>query len=164
MAQGHVKFSNDSISDSTPAFNQNTDAVTVTVSVGHGTLTPVSFGSRLSIVGGLDGSNGTLEFTGLIGDVNQVMRSGAIYTPTTGGPDTITITVTDGHGGTATQSTQFNPQAPAIDGELTDGQYEIFVVDRAGGTAGLVVEDTSLTGPDSARCSQRALSVSPTRT
>ena len=41
------------------------------------------------------------------------------------------------------------PQAPAIDGELTDGQYEIFVVDRAGGTAGLVVEDSSLTAPNS---------------
>ena len=82
---------------------------------------------------------------GLIGDVNQVMRSGAIYAATSSGPDTITVTVTDGHGGNATQSTQFNPLAPAIDGELTDGQYEIFVVDRAGGTAGLVIEDASLT-------------------
>jgi VCBS repeat-containing protein len=147
LAQGQVKFSNDSISDSTPGFNQNTDALTVTVSVGHGTLTPVSFGSGLSIVGGLDGSNGTLEFTGLIRDVKQALQSGAIYAATSAGPDTITVTVTDGHGGNATQSTQFNPLAPAIDGQLTDGQYEIFVVDRSGGTAGLVVEDTSLTGP-----------------
>jgi VCBS repeat-containing protein len=149
LAQGQVKFFNDSISDSTPGFNPNSDAVTVTVSVGHGTITPVSFGNGLSIVGGLNGSNGTLEFTGLIGAVKQVMQSGAIYAATSGGPDTITVTVADGHGGTATQSTQFNPLAPAIDGGLVDGQYEIFVVDRAGGTAGLVVEDSSLTAPNS---------------
>ena len=149
VAQGQVKFSNDSISDSTPGFNPNSDAVTVTVSVGHGTITPVSFGNGLSIVGGLNGSNGTLEFTGLIGAVKQVMQSGAIYAATSGGPDTITVTVADGHGGSATQSTQFNPQAPAIDGGLVDGQYEIFVVDRAGGAAGLVIEDSSLTTPNS---------------
>jgi VCBS repeat-containing protein len=149
VAQGQVKFFNDSISDFTPGFNPNSDAVTVTVSVGHGTITPVSFGNGLSIVGGLNGSNGILEFTGLIGAVKQVMQSGAIYAATSGGPDTITVTVADGHGGTATQSTQFNPLAPAIDGQLVDGQYEIFVVDRSGGTAGLVVEDTSLTGPHS---------------
>ena len=81
--------------------------------------------------------------------IGKLVQSGAIYAATSGGPDTITVTVADGHGGNATQSTQFNPQAPATDGELTDGQYEIFVVDRAGGTAGLVVEDTSLTGPNS---------------
>ena len=77
------------------------------------------------------------------------MQSGAIYAATSGGPDTITVTVTDGHGGSATQSTQFNPLAPAIDGELVDGQYEIFVVDRSGGTAGLVIENSSLTAPNS---------------
>ena len=121
----------------------------MTVSVGHGTLTPVALGSGLTILGGLNGSNGTLKFTGKIADVKQAMESGAIYAATPGGPDTITVTVTDGHGGTATQSTQFNPLAPAIDGELTDGQYDIFVVDRAGGTAGLVIEDSSLTAPNS---------------
>jgi VCBS repeat-containing protein len=149
LAQGQVKFFNDSISDTSPGFNQNTDAVTVTVSVGHGTLTPVALGSGVTILGGFDGHAGTLKFTGKIAAIKQAMDSGAIYAATSGGPDTITVTVTDGHGGTATQSTQFNPLAPAIDGQLVDGQYEIFVVDRSGGTAGLVVEDTSLTGPRS---------------
>jgi VCBS repeat-containing protein len=149
LAQGQVKFFNDSISDSTPGFNQNADALTVTVSVGHGTLTPVGLGSGVTIVGGFDGHAGTLKFTGTIAAVNHALESGAVYAATSGGPDTITVTVTDGHGGTATQSTQFNPQAPAIDGELVDGQYEIFVVDRAGGTAGLVIEDSSLTAPNS---------------
>jgi VCBS repeat-containing protein len=149
VAQGHVKFFNDSISDSTPGFNQNTDGLTVTVTVGHGTLTPAAPGSGVTIVGGFDGHAGTLKFTGTIAAVNHAMQSGAIYAAASGGPDTITVTVTDGHGGSATQSTQFNPLAPAIDGELSDGQYEIFVVDRAGGSAGLVVEDSSLTAPNS---------------
>jgi VCBS repeat-containing protein len=149
LAQGQVKFFNDSISDSSPGFNQNTDAVTVTVSVGHGTLTPVALGSGVTILGGFDGHAGTLKFAGTIAAIKQAMDSGAVYAATSGGPDTITVTVTDGHGGNATQSTQFNPLAPAIDGQLVDGQYEIFVVDRSGGTAGLVVEDTSLTGPRS---------------
>jgi VCBS repeat-containing protein len=149
LAQGQIKFSNDSISDFTPGFNSTSDALTVTVSVGHGTLTPVALGSGVTILGGFDGHAGTLKFTGTIAAVNQALESGAIYAATSGGPDTITVTVADGHGGTATQSTQFNPQAPAIDGELTDGQYEIFVVDRAGGTAGLVIEDSSLTVPNS---------------
>jgi VCBS repeat-containing protein len=149
LAQGQVKFFGDPVSDSTPGFNPNTDALTVTVSVGHGTLTPVALGSGVTILGGFDGHAGTLKFTGTIAAVNQAMQSGAIYAATSGGPDTITVTVTDGHGGTATQSTQFNPLAPAIDGGLVDGQYEIFVVDRAGGTAGLVIEDSSLTAPNS---------------
>jgi VCBS repeat-containing protein len=144
LAQGQVFFSKDSVSDTSPGFNPNSDALTVTVSVGHGTLTPVAPGNGVTIVGGFDGHAGTLKFTGMLAAVQQALESGAVYAATSGGPDTITVTVTDGHGGTATQSTQFNPQAPAIDGGLTDGQYEIFVVDRAGGTAGLVIEDSSL--------------------
>jgi VCBS repeat-containing protein len=149
VAQGQVKFFGDPVSDSTPGFNQNADALTVTVSVGHGTLTPVGLGSGVTIVGGFDGHAGTLKFSGTIAAVNHALESGAVYAATSGGPDTITVTVTDGHGGTATQSTQFNPQAPAIDGQLVDGLYQIFVVDRAGGTAGLVIEDSSLTTPSS---------------
>jgi VCBS repeat-containing protein len=151
LAQGQVKFSNDSdsVSDSTPGFNSNSGVLTVTVSVGHGTLTPVALGSGVTIVGGFDGHAGTLKFTGTLAAVNDALESGAIYAATPGGPDTITVTVADGHGGTATQSTQFNPLAPAIDAGLVDGQYEIFVVDRAGGSAGLVIEDSSLTAPNS---------------
>jgi VCBS repeat-containing protein len=143
LAQGQVFFSKDSISDSTPGFNPNSDALTVTVSVGHGMLTPVAPGNRVTIVGGFDGHAGTLKFTGTLAAVKDALESGAVYAATSGGPDTIIVTVTDGYGGTATQSTQFNPLAPAIDGQLVDGQYEIFVVDRAGGTAGLVVEDSA---------------------
>jgi VCBS repeat-containing protein len=149
LAQGQVKFFGELISDSNPVFNPNADDLTVTVSVGHGTLTPVSLGNHLSIVGGLDGSHGVLEFTGSTGDVNQVMQSGAIYTATSGGPDAITIVVTDGHGGTAVQSTQFNPQAPAIDGGPVSGQYNVFLVDQSGGTQGVVVEDSSFSTPNS---------------
>lgn len=149
VAQGQVKFFGDPVSDSTPGFNPNIDALTVTVTVGHGTLTPVALGSGVTILGGFDGHAGTLKFTGKIAAVNDALKSGAIYAATSAGPDTITVTVADGHGGNATQSTQFNPLAPAIDGQLVDGQYEIFVVDRSGGTAGLVVEDTSLTAPNS---------------
>jgi VCBS repeat-containing protein len=149
LAQGQVKFSGESISDFNTGFNPGINALTVTVNVGHGTLTPVSLGSGLTILHGLDGSNGTLEFTGLIGDVNRVMQSGAVYSATSSGPDEITIIVDDGHGGTATLSTQFDPQAPAIEGGSVNGQYNVFLVDQSGGSAGLVVEDTSLTGPTS---------------
>jgi VCBS repeat-containing protein len=148
LAQGQVKFFGESISDPNPAFNPNADALTVTVNVGHGTLTPVSLGS-LSIVGRLDGSNGILEFTGSIGDVKQAMKSGAIYTATPGGPDAITIVVTDGHGGVAVQSTQFNSQAPHIDVGSTSGQYNVFLVDQSGGTQGVVLEDSSFSAPNS---------------
>jgi VCBS repeat-containing protein len=149
LAQGQVFFSEDSISDSSPGFNPNSDALTVTVSVGHGTLARAAPGNGVTIVGGFDGQAGTLKFTGTLAAVKDALQSGAVYAATSGGPDTLTVTVTDGHGGTATQSTQFNPQAPAIDGQLVDGQYEIFVVDRSGGAAGLVIEDSSLTAPNS---------------
>jgi VCBS repeat-containing protein len=155
VAQGQVKFFGDPVSDSTPGFNQNADALTVTVSVGHGTLTPVGLGSGVTIIGGFDGHAGTLKFTGTIAAVNHALESGAIYAATSGGPDTINVTVTDGHGGTATQSTQFNPQAPAIGGELTDGQYNVFVVDQSAGTRGLVIEDSSFSTPNSGTLSTK---------
>jgi VCBS repeat-containing protein len=149
LAQGQVKFFGESISDPNPAFHANGDALTVTVNVGHGTLTPISLGGGLTILHGLNGSNGTLEFTGSIGDVNGVMQSGAIYTPTSSGPDEITIIVDDGHGGTATLTTQFDPQAPAIESGSASGQYNVFLVDQSGGTAGLVIEDSSFSAPNS---------------
>jgi len=155
LAQGQVKFSGESISDFNTGFNPGTNALTVTVSVGHGTLTPVSLGSGLTIVGGLDGHTGTLEFTGLIGAVNQVMQSGAVYTPTSSGPDEITIIVNDGHGGIATLTTQFDPQAPAIESGSLNGQYSVFLVDRSAGTAGLVVEDSSFSAPNSGTLSTK---------
>jgi VCBS repeat-containing protein len=155
LAPGQVFFSNDSISDSTPGFDPNSDLLTVTVSVGHGMLTPVAPGNRVTIVGGFDGHAGTLKFTGTLAAVKDALESGAVYAAMPGGPDTITVTVTDGHGGSATQSTQFNPLAPAIDGQLVDGQYEIFVVDQSGGTAGLVIEDSSFTAPNSGTLSTR---------
>ena len=77
------------------------------------------------------------------------MRSGAIYTAIPGGLDTITVVVADGHGGTATQSTQFDPQAPAIDVGSVSGQYNVFLVDQSGGTPGLVIEDSSFSTPGS---------------
>ncbi len=148
QAQGQVKFSGESISDFNPGFNSDEDHLTVVVSVGHGTLAPVSLGD-VSIVGDLDGSHGVLAFTGSIDAVNQVMQSGAIYTEPSGDPDTITVIVDDGRGGTATLSTQFDPQAPAMDGGSVTGQYNVFLVDQSGGTQGVVIEDSSFSAPNS---------------
>ena len=147
LAQGQVKFFNDQISDTTPGFDPNIDDLTVTVNVGHGALTPVDQ-NGLTIVGGFDGSQGTLKLTGKIGAVNHAFQSGVVYAGTPGS-DTITVTITDTHGGTATQSTQFDPQAPAIGDSTDNGQYDVFVVDRSGGAAGLVIEDTSFAAANS---------------
>ena len=59
-AAGTVKFSGGSISDYNPA----ADTLTLTLTVAHGTLSPVvaiAPGSGLTIVGGLDGSQGILK-------------------------------------------------------------------------------------------------------
>jgi VCBS repeat-containing protein len=147
LTQGQVQFFGDQISDSTPGFDPNIDNLTVTVNVGHGVLTPVDL-TGLTIVGGFDGSQGTLKLTGKIGAVNHALQSGVVYAGSPG-PDTITVTITDTHGGTATQSTQFNPQAPALGDGIANGQYDVFVVDRSGGTAGLAIEDTSFSAANS---------------
>ena len=128
-AAGTVKFSGGSISDYNPA----ADTLTVTVSVAHGTLAPVvaiTPGSGLTIVGGFDGSQGMLKFTGSIDAINHALDSGVIYTPTAGGPDAIAMTVTDGHGGIATHTVQFDSGAPQITGISTIGNTIAFDHDQ----------------------------------
>ena len=87
-------------------------------------------GSGLTIVGGFDGSHGTLMFTGSIDAINHALDSGVIYTPTTGGTDAITVMVTDDHGGTATQTAQFDPQAPQITGSFSTGGNDFISFDH----------------------------------
>ena len=128
-AAGTVRFFGGSISDYNPA----ADKLTVTVSVAHGTLFSLvanTAGSGVTIVGGFDGSHGTLKFTGSIDAINHALDSGATYTPTAGGPDAITMTVTDGHGGTATHTEQFDSHAPQITGVSTIGNTIAFEHDR----------------------------------
>ena len=125
VAAGTVKFFGGSISDYNPA----ADTLTVTMSVAHGTLSPV-VSSGLIIVGGLDGSQGVLRFTGSIDAINQALDSGVIYTPTAGGPDAIAMTVTDGHGGTAIHTVQFDSGAPQITGVSTIGNTIAFDHDQ----------------------------------
>ena len=73
------------------------DTITVTLDVNDGALTLGSIGG-LTIVGGNDGSHGTLEFTGSLGAVDTALDSGLTYTPTTDfhGTDTLTFTASDG--------------------------------------------------------------------
>ncbi len=131
-AAGTVKFAGGAVTDYNPAG----DTLTVTVSVAHGTLAPVdtiSASSGLSIVGGNNGSHGTLEFSGPLDAVNAALQSGAIYTPTgynqsSPFPDTMSMTVTNTAGEIATQTTQFDPQASGVvTGATNTGQYDIFL-------------------------------------
>ena len=73
-----------------------TGSLTVTLIAGIArTLAPVT-ATGLTIVGGNDGSHGTLEFThGSINAVNAALQAGVIYTPNFGhvGSDTINQTV-----------------------------------------------------------------------
>ena len=147
LSQGAVKFSVESISDFNPSFNAATGVLTVTLIAGDGTLAPVT-ATGLTIVGTNDGSHGTLEFTGSIIAVNAALHDGVIYTPNPGhaGSDTINQTIDDGHGGTATRTTQFNPQAPQVTlNSETGQQFDVFLVDRSA-TSGALIENQNVDG------------------
>ena len=54
----------------------------------------------LTVVGGFDGSIGTLEVTGSLSNLNAALSNGIIYTPTDA-QSTLTFSMADGSGGTA---------------------------------------------------------------
>jgi hypothetical protein len=89
------------------------DTITVTLSVNDGTLSLGGI-TGLTIVDGNDGSAGTLEFTGLLGDVNTGLASGLTYTPTSGfaGNDTLSFTASDS-GATSTPENLIINVAPS---------------------------------------------------
>jgi hypothetical protein len=128
---GKVQFSGGAITD----FNGSGDTLTLTITVQHGTLTPVDASlPGLTIVGGNDGSHGTLEFTGSLAAVNAALQSGVVYTPTGSGDDTIALTASNAAGETATMTSQFDPNATDPSGifvsESNTGQYDIFLSDQ----------------------------------
>ena len=53
-----------------------------TLSVAHGTLTPIGSVAGLTIVNGQDGSNGILSFTGTQAAITQAIDTGVTYAPT----------------------------------------------------------------------------------
>ena len=80
-----------------------TDLLLATLSVAHGTLSPIGNLAGLTIVNGQNGSNGVLSFTGTQAAITQAIESGVTYTPTLNynGPDQLSIAVNDqGHTGT----------------------------------------------------------------
>ena len=80
-----------------------TDLLLATLSVAHGTLSPIGNLAGLTIVNGQNGSNGVLSFTGTQAAITQAIESGVTYTPTLNynGSDQLSIAVNDqGHTGT----------------------------------------------------------------
>ena len=79
------------------------DLLLATLSVAHGTLTPLGNVPGLTIVNGQDGSSGILSFTGTQAAITQAIETGVSYTPALNftGSDQLTVTVNDqGHTGT----------------------------------------------------------------
>ena len=76
--------------------------LTVALQVGHGTLS-LSASSGLTFTD-VDGSDGTLAFTGTLADLNNALDSGVNFTADSGysGDDTLNISVTDAQGASAT--------------------------------------------------------------
>ncbi len=90
--------------------------VTITLSVAHGTLTPIHNENvtGLTIVGNNDGTHGVLEFTGKVSDVNRALQTaGVLYTDNANAPatDTLSMTVTDAAGHSGNEALQFNWEA-----------------------------------------------------
>ena len=78
------------------------DLLLATLSVAHGTLTPLGNVPGLTIVNGQDGSSGILSFTGTQAAITQAIEAGVSYTPALNftGSDQLTVTVNDqGHTG-----------------------------------------------------------------
>ena len=148
---GTVTFTGLSLTD----YNAAGETLTLTLSVEHGTLAANAAIPGVTVVGGDNGSNGTLEITGSYAAVNASLESGVTYTPTgysEGSPfsDTLTGAVSDGIGDTATFSAPFDPQASGIftNGGTDSGQYNIFL-DNLAGTLNVTADstlDTTLSG------------------
>jgi VCBS repeat-containing protein len=142
-SNGTLTFSNLSVSD----YNASAE-VTLTLHVDHGTLAPVNpSAAGLSIVGGNDGSHGTLEVRGSIDAINHAAQSGVVYTPNAGATsDTLTQTLADPVNGTTTQAGNFDAATGQFTGGSETGQkFDIFLVDRSA-TSGALIEDSNVDG------------------
>ncbi|HYA04768.1 MAG TPA: hypothetical protein VEF90_02675, partial [Xanthobacteraceae bacterium] len=127
---GTVDFSGLGLTDYNPAGQ----TLTLTASVAHGTLAANGTVTGWTVIeNGSNGSNYTLEITGSYAAIEAALNSGVTYTPT-GSPasDTLTLTVTDGLGDTATNTTVFDPSTGSITGGSDTGQYDIFLDSLAG--------------------------------
>ncbi len=141
-ANGSITFSGISLSSLDPTQH----AVTLTASVQHGTLASANSLSQLglSIVNGLDGSNGTLEVTGSASAISAALNAGVVYTGSQGASDTLTLVVNDGYfqGGQAIQfNGTGNVTVTVLDHEPGIVTSDIFVVDRSSGGSGTVLDD-----------------------
>ena len=99
-----VKFFGGSIT----AYNATNETLTLTVSVTDGTLAPAA--TLPPTVSILQASPTTFEISGSLTDLDTVVQNGVIYTSNSlSGPygGTITVTLTDTHGDTAANTTDF---------------------------------------------------------
>ena len=132
------------------------DTITVTLGVNDGTLS-LGGTTGLTIVDGNDGSNGTLEFTGLPGDVNTALASGLTYTPISGftGDDALTFTASDGGVTSTPENLIVNvapsaPPPPPVDtwNGAADGFFWSTPGNWSGGVPPFADEQAAVTGGD----------------
>ena len=93
------------------------EVITVAASVAHGSLALIGdLPPGLSVIDG-DGSDGTLEFSGLTAEINALLTNGINYTPHTNynGPDTLTVSVVDAAGATDSEQVTITVVAAAND-------------------------------------------------
>ena len=86
---GGVLFSGASVLDS---IANDTSALTLTITASSGSLIPVST-TGLTVVGGFDGSAGTIKVTGLLEAINAALNNGVTYSPGGNGQNTLTFSV-----------------------------------------------------------------------
>jgi FecR protein len=98
--------------------NAGNPQVTLTITASSGSLVASST-SGLTIVGGLNGSNGTIKVTGTLADINAALNSGLTYTPV-GTSNTLTMTVDDLVGDSAFRILTVNTAGATPSIQLTD--------------------------------------------
>src|SRR5581483_6895683 len=135
-----ITFANASLSD----FNPDPGTVTLTLSVDHGTLAPVS-GSGLTITHNPNGQGDSITATGTLAQVEAALNAGVKYTPANGytGADTRTLSAVDQTGDSTPETGRFDT-ARASPPTLTDKRVvsSVYVVDSSTGASGAVPEDS----------------------
>ena len=98
------------------------EVITVAASVAHGSLALIGdLPPGLSVIDG-DGSDGTLEFSGLTAEINALLTNGINYTPHANynGPDTLTVSVVDAAGATDSEQVTITVVAAANDAPVAN--------------------------------------------
>ena len=103
--------------------NAGNPVLTLTITASSGSIVPVST-SGLTVVGGLDGSNGTIEVTGTLADINAALNSGLTYNPV-GTSNTLTMSVDDGAGDTAFRTLTVDTSGASPNVQLSDASGAI---------------------------------------